>query len=169
MKKGIRQRKNIYAHLKVCVNVFGSQAWTGKGFQSRKNYRSLKGSVDVTRSQAFSESDLQATKIYAEVKPRVNAVEACREKNPIERLSPSQRLKSLRNDAERLSLSYIRRLKRSDLNPAQARPWISHKNLPEGLSPSYLQFPVVPRRENSLHSVQKLISLYVFSVSVAGI
>jgi hypothetical protein len=66
--------KNIYADLKVGVNVFGSQAWAGKGFQSTRNYRTLKGSVDATRSQAFSESDLQATKIYAGVKGCVNVV-----------------------------------------------------------------------------------------------
>jgi hypothetical protein len=66
--------KNIYGNLKVSVNVFGFQAWAGKGFQSRKNYRSLKGSVDATRSQAFSESGLQATKIYAGVKGCVNVI-----------------------------------------------------------------------------------------------
>jgi len=64
--------ENIYADLKVCVNVFSSQAWAGKGFQGRKNYRLLKESVDIARSQTFSESDLQATKIYAEVKGCVN-------------------------------------------------------------------------------------------------
>ncbi len=90
--------KNIYADLKVCVNVFGSQAWAGKGFQSRKIYRLLKESVDVARSQACL--------------------------------------------------------------------WNPCEKTPEGLSPSYLKCPVVPRRENSVYSVQKLISLYVFSVSV---
>jgi hypothetical protein len=161
--------KNIYAGLNLCVNVSGSQASTGKGFQSTKNYRLLKESVDATRSQAFSGREFQATKIYAEVKPRVNAVEACREKNPIERLSPSQGLKSLINGTERLRVSFTRSLKRSDLNPAQACLCNSCKNLPEGLSPSELQFPVVFERENSVYSVQKLISLFVFSVIVAGI
>jgi hypothetical protein len=66
--------KNIYADLKVWANIFSSQAWAGKGFQSRKNYRPLKESVDATRSQAFSESNLQATKIYAGVKGCVNVV-----------------------------------------------------------------------------------------------
>ncbi len=66
--------KNIYADLKVCVDISGSQVCSRKGLQNRKNYRSLKGSVDVIRSQAFSESDLQGTKIYAGVKGCVNVV-----------------------------------------------------------------------------------------------
>ncbi len=96
----------------------------------------------------------------------------------IKRLSPSPRLKSLINGTERLRLSFTHRYKQSgkaslpftrgykssDLNPAQACLCNSCKNLSEGLRPSTLQFPVVLRRENSVYSVQRLISLFVFSV-----
>ncbi len=67
------------------------------------------------------------------------------------------------------SLSFTRGHKSSDLNPAQVCLCNSCEKTPEGLSPSYLQFPVLFGRENSVCSSGNLIRFSVNSVSVAGI
>src|SRR4028118_548828 len=106
------KNKNIYADLKVCVDISGSQALSRKGFQGRKNYRLLKESVDATRSQSFSETQ----------KPQKRRGKAS--------LSYIRRWKSLEKLRKGLAFHIL----------AIREARISHKNLPEGLSPSYLRF-----------------------------